>query len=552
MSSSNTVGRGKGKRCRSGCWTCREAGYKCDEAKPFCGRCVRLKRPCQGYGLRLRWRHHKDPSGREDLGFQHDDNRREAAKPAADSNEAQSAIISPPTDNAATTPNHSTSDGWMSDGWMSDGIFSPYGRDPYTLLNPTSIQSQHGDNSRRNGLKNQQFDNMRERAWLRGVSILPEPSYWTLYFSLDDYHLFHHFITVVSSFISIKPIGNPFQRHFTSMALQKGPLQSAILSVAASHLAAILPYKDTEVAARKHHRIAIQSLSMALKHPAGRFSDAILATVLMLQVRRQFIGSVDEADECHLSAARELIHLRKRLPVAPSTPCFQFLLSLFSYHDTLGSIAHARAPFILDHEHRYSSTMAPLFDSAFDILHVVSDISSLQSMKSGAMNASNEEVRSLIQIIEHELETWRLPDDAAENIDLANTATAYHAAASIYLFRVAYNIGSPHPRTLHRVRLCLDAIANVPITSSLVSMHVWPLFTGGCEAIDPQDRLFAVQRLKEMYTVRRISSLIRVREAMETVWTCKDLQGGDSRPDLMVKLGCLEALDQLGLGVELV
>jgi hypothetical protein len=462
------------------------------------------------------------------------------------SDRAQATIISPPADNTVTTPNFST-----SDSWVSDEVFSPKGRDSCALLSPMSIQSRDGDISSESRDKDRKPDNMREREQLRGVSIPREPPYWAPYLSLDDYRLFHHFITVVSSFISIKPTENPFQKHFTSMALQKGPLQSAILSVAASHLVAILPHENTEITARKHHRMTIQSLSMALKNSTERFSDATLATVLMLQVRRQFMDSVEEVDECHLSAARELIRLRKGLLTAP-TSCFQFLLSLFSYHDILGSIAHARPPFILDNEDLCSNTLAPLFDSAFDILHVASDISSLQSMTSGGITTSNEEIQSLIQIYEHKLETWRLPDDAAENIDLANTAIAYHAAASIYLFRVAYNIGSPHPRTLHRVRLCLDALANVPITSPLISMHVWPLFTGGCEAIDPQDRLFAVQRLKEMYIIRRIPSLVRVREAMETVWKCKDLQGGDSRPDLMVKLGCLEALDQLGLGVELV
>ncbi|KAL7917475.1 fungal-specific transcription factor domain-containing protein [Trichoderma austrokoningii] len=542
MNSRNTIGRGKGKRCRSGCWTCREAGYKCDEAKPFCGRCVRLRIPCQGYGLRLRWRPHKAPKKREDLRFQHDSSRHEAMEPMSHSNKAQSSIISPPAD-TTTTAKHS-----ISDGWVSDNVLSPNARDP---LSPMSIQSEDNGNSRQVCLRDQKPDNMREREQLRGGSIPREPSYWTLYLSPNDHLLFHHFITVVSSLISIKPTDNPIQKHFTSMALQKGPLQSVILSVAASHMGAMLPHKDTEIAARKHHRIAIQSLSTALKSPAERFSDAILATVLMLQVRRQFMGSVEEADECHLSAARELIRLRKGLPTA-STSCFQFLLSLFSYHDILGSIAHARPPFTLDQEYLCSNTMAPLFDSAFDILHIASDISSLQSMKSSVINTSKEEAQSLIQTFEHKLETWRLPDDVVEDFDLANTAIAYHAAASIYLFRVAYNIGSPHSRTLHRVRLCLDALAKVSITSPLVSMHVWPLFTGGCEAIDPQDRLFAVQRLKEMYSLRRIPSLIRVREAMETVWRCKDLQGGDSRPDLMVKLGCLEALDQLGLGVELV
>ncbi|KAI1407663.1 fungal-specific transcription factor domain-containing protein [Hypoxylon sp. FL1857] len=42
-------------RTRTGCFTCREDGYKCDEQKPFCGRCTRLRKTCKGYGIRLRW-----------------------------------------------------------------------------------------------------------------------------------------------------------------------------------------------------------------------------------------------------------------------------------------------------------------------------------------------------------------------------------------------------------------------------------------------------------------------------------------------------------------
>ncbi|KAI8957274.1 fungal-specific transcription factor domain-containing protein [Daldinia sp. FL1419] len=42
-------------RTRTGCYTCREDGYKCDEQKPFCGRCIRLQKTCQGYGVRLKW-----------------------------------------------------------------------------------------------------------------------------------------------------------------------------------------------------------------------------------------------------------------------------------------------------------------------------------------------------------------------------------------------------------------------------------------------------------------------------------------------------------------
>ncbi|KAI1171764.1 fungal-specific transcription factor domain-containing protein [Nemania sp. FL0916] len=49
------------KRSRTGCITCREDGYKCDEQRPSCGRCVRLGKGCKGYGLRLKWQNCAEP-----------------------------------------------------------------------------------------------------------------------------------------------------------------------------------------------------------------------------------------------------------------------------------------------------------------------------------------------------------------------------------------------------------------------------------------------------------------------------------------------------------
>ncbi|KAI0517430.1 fungal-specific transcription factor domain-containing protein [Xylaria bambusicola] len=42
-------------RTKTGCWTCRDDGHKCEEQKPFCGRCVRLGKHCE-YGVRPIWK----------------------------------------------------------------------------------------------------------------------------------------------------------------------------------------------------------------------------------------------------------------------------------------------------------------------------------------------------------------------------------------------------------------------------------------------------------------------------------------------------------------
>ncbi|KAK6455076.1 fungal-specific transcription factor domain-containing protein [Scheffersomyces xylosifermentans] len=44
---------GKITRVRTGCWTCKKRHRKCDEAKPHCNNCLKSKRSCEGYGIRL-------------------------------------------------------------------------------------------------------------------------------------------------------------------------------------------------------------------------------------------------------------------------------------------------------------------------------------------------------------------------------------------------------------------------------------------------------------------------------------------------------------------
>ncbi|VUC24978.1 unnamed protein product [Clonostachys rosea] len=44
----------RGSRTRTGCWSCRARGVKCDEQRPRCQKCSKLDLTCQ-YGVRLQW-----------------------------------------------------------------------------------------------------------------------------------------------------------------------------------------------------------------------------------------------------------------------------------------------------------------------------------------------------------------------------------------------------------------------------------------------------------------------------------------------------------------
>ncbi|KAI1373804.1 fungal-specific transcription factor domain-containing protein [Hypoxylon crocopeplum] len=46
----------------TGCWTCRSRHVKCDSVHPECNRCAKAGLRCDGYGIRLYWVDHNDPT----------------------------------------------------------------------------------------------------------------------------------------------------------------------------------------------------------------------------------------------------------------------------------------------------------------------------------------------------------------------------------------------------------------------------------------------------------------------------------------------------------
>ncbi|KAK7211825.1 hypothetical protein V2G26_019003 [Clonostachys chloroleuca] len=43
------------------CWTCKDRRVRCDRTIPRCSNCIRVRRICQGYGVRLSWPKASDP-----------------------------------------------------------------------------------------------------------------------------------------------------------------------------------------------------------------------------------------------------------------------------------------------------------------------------------------------------------------------------------------------------------------------------------------------------------------------------------------------------------
>lgn len=367
--------------------------------------------------------------------------------------------------------------------------------------------------------------------------------------------------------------------YLTPMSLcdSSSPVRYAVLSIAASHLAASESNPDSNplaIAAQNYRINAIASLRETLAQDltiAAR-SDATLASILLLEMSKQFDSSSDN-DVNHLIGAKEMIVARGG-PQSMTTPCARFLLSQILYHDMLSTVSRGTEPIICHYwPSKEGNACTPPMSLDLEssrgyhpaILQAVARVSELKAQKEVAAmsyddddddddednrNAALADFMFAGQQIKNELEFMNFTASPSDH--QRHTTEAHRSAALIYLYRVIYDIGAPHELTLSQVRRCISSMASVPISSPLISAHVWPLFTAGCEATEPEDREFVKQRLMNMYRLRRIQSLRKVCELMEQVWLSKDYKHSMEGAEEMSRVGCIEVVKGLGEMLHLV
>ncbi|KAF2184599.1 hypothetical protein K469DRAFT_688606 [Zopfia rhizophila CBS 207.26] len=485
-------------RTRTGCWTCREAGYKCDEQKPYCGRCTRLNITCKGYGTKFKWRNTTTapaPSRR------HRDERR------GKSIEQQTALSPISTSSIVSATAVLDAPGLSSpQEWMYDAALTP-------VAMPDMVPD------------------------------LPA----------GDRRLLHYWIEYLSSLISVTPgRGQPssFQQHLTSMTFNPGALRSTVLSMAANHLALASNDSSMRIHAYRHQRDAIRLLQQLIQTPMEIDTEPSLATVLMMQVSARLFGDEDAEPQVanHLIGAKAMVVRRGGLAAWSTSSSERFLLSLFAYHDILSSVSRGSRPF-LDHGTEFTAIEgAPSMQSIAKVLHVVARISELQHIAKsdprlfGQLHILGSSIEGALRDLDFSFSSTPGTEDWAESTDIRLTAEAYRHAAFIYLYRVWLDVGAPNPTTLHHVQQCLACIKQVGIGSSLVSSHIWPLWTAGCEAVDSEQRQFVRDRFQAMFRTRMFPSLKRIVRDIEDVWTCKDTERIVSGRDGMQKVDCIQVI----------
>lgn len=390
--------------------------------------------------------------------------------------------------------------------------------------------------------------------------------------TLEQYRLIHHWTAYISPLLCITPRNqtNPFQMYLTPMSLcdSSSPVRHAVLSIAASHLAVAESNSDSSrshalaIAAHNYRINAIASLreTLAQDLTLAAQSDAAIASILLLEISKQFESSNNDVN--HLIGAKEMIKARGG-PQSMTTPSARFLLNQILFHDMLSAVSRGTEPLIrlywpCEERDAFTSPSLELESSRGyhpAIMQAVARVSELKARKEAAtftfedneydeINAALTDLLLAGQQVENELLSMKFL--AGQLDDQAHTTEAHCSAALIYLYRVIYDIGAPHELTLSQVRRCIDSMASVPISSPLISAHVWPLFTAGCEATEPEDREFVKQRLMTMYRLRKIQSLRKVYELMEQVWLSKDYRHSIQGAEEMSRVGCIEVVKGLG------
>jgi hypothetical protein len=484
------------KRTRTGCWTCREAGYKCDEEKPFCGRCTRLKITCKGYGVKLKW---------------------------------QDGNISTPVKRPRKTKRKTS--------YEPDTVGSPVSVISFTST-PGPLTSPRG------------FTASPASTYSLPSIQVASPNF-VVDLSSNDKWLLQYWIERLSALISVAPRkehASPFQLHLTAMVHDSIALRSTVLSMAANHLALSSHDNSWKVHAFRHQQDAIRELQGIIQDPQQAATEPALATVLMMQVSARLFGDEDDASVAnHLAGAKAMITRRGNLHSSSTSSSIKFLLSLFAYHDILSSVSRGSQP-LADHDTEFAAVEdEPDMEGIAKVLLAVARISQLQHLikerrKDPTEGALSEEENETGKGIQQSLLTMEATVGLDETTDISCTTEAYRHAAFIYLYRTWLDIGAPNPISMDHVQRCIECIRQVDVTSPLTSAHVWPLFTAGCEAIDSTQRQFVRDRFEEMYTAKKFPSLRRVMRDIEDVWGAKDMEQQMKGQDGMAKVDCIQVI----------
>lgn len=338
------------------------------------------------------------------------------------------------------------------------------------------------------------------------------------------------------------------------MAVQDDNLLHLLLAYSASHRSRLLNHPEPVNRIALYVKDVFSSLGEALADPTRQISNSNLATAIMLaslEIVSPRTFEVDIPWQTHLNMARRIISARGGAnSVARDDQVSYFLTRWFAYLDVLGSLCGGKNDQPLFHGNYWAnSSIDDRQEYQIDCLlgftsHCVSILARIGEL---ARSCDGQRINSAGNIIPG----WRPPArtvQAAEElktdlmkarmrryqgcphrrpstqvdvtsyaVELETTNDAFHWAGLIHLDRRVLGKPSSDFEVQFAVGEIVRALSRMRKGGTAEACLLFPMFTAGCDAVEPEQRNVIMERLKSVEG----SGMTQVRKArmlIEKVW----------------------------------
>ncbi|KAH8909338.1 hypothetical protein BR93DRAFT_949817 [Coniochaeta sp. PMI_546] len=358
----------------------------------------------------------------------------------------------------------------------------------------------------------------------------------------NDVFLVQHFFYTISRLLastSDRSI-NVYCHLMLPMALSSPLVLDAVLLLSATHLSS--RYDAFQASnARYRARVLHALIGRIDTYHGGFFELTTLATILLLSITEVFEGRSPEDWVKHLGAAGRIIAGRLARCRHPPDKPTRMILDIFAYHNVLAMVATGGAQPSLYVEEFYadakwaslSGKRTAFLASVDTLLSIAARLSSLAGRVPSQLEGRGEQSAALIDRLGQQLRYWSPPEGIEP--DTSSTAEAMRQATLILYHKLAHaGTAEPSDEALRCSALIVSYLRGIPLGSSTVASHVWPLYmagsvlTGSSTDDDPEreeNRRFIRDRLVAMRSERGIKSLDVVRTRLEEIWA-SSTEGG--------------------------
>ncbi|KAI0880400.1 uncharacterized protein GGS22DRAFT_85511 [Annulohypoxylon maeteangense] len=372
---------------------------------------------------------------------------------------------------------------------------------------------------------------------------------------------FHHFLNHTARVLVPydDPHANPFRIILPQMAVKDDNLLALLLAYSASHRARVLNHPEPTIRIAYWVDDVFPALRQALDDPNRNFSNANLATAIMLaslEIISPKVFGYDISWQRHLGLARELITarpggLRGLQSNFRHDPVCSFLWSWAAYLDVIGSLSGgpkgSSSAWIFDYElddiddgydeidcimgftTRCIYLLAKIADLArkCDIERIGDDLNIRHNWEPSeevfkqASKIEEAVTESMVQSpvpCKHihkkgDVEKW-------DRQEMEATNEAFHWAGLVHLYRRI--MGKPsEDRTVQKaVQKIIGCFGRIRLGGTAESCLLFPMFTAGCDARDKGQRDLILQRFVTAEN-HGMTQIHNARRLMQKVWETK-------------------------------